>query len=134
MGIEVKNINKRFGSFVALDNVSLNFPPGELTALLGPSGCGKTTLLRIIAGLEQPDAGQVFLDGEDASSHHVRERQANNRPNWDLFDLQHVVTDTRLPKEEFERHYKGLYRVFSGKYAVHRDTIRLRDAAGGFVA
>ncbi|TFW10213.1 sulfate ABC transporter ATP-binding protein [Oxalobacteraceae bacterium OM1] len=75
MGIEVRNINKRFGNFVALDNVSLNFPQGELTALLGPSGCGKTTLLRIIAGLEQPDAGQVFLDGEDASSHHVRERQ-----------------------------------------------------------
>ena len=75
MGIEVRNINKRFGNFVALDNVSLNFPPGELTALLGPSGCGKTTLLRIIAGLEQPDNGQVFLDGQDASAHHVRERQ-----------------------------------------------------------
>jgi sulfate transport system ATP-binding protein len=75
MAIEVKSINKRFGDFVALDNVSLNFPAGELTALLGPSGCGKTTLLRIIAGLEQPDAGQVFLDGEDASAHHVRERQ-----------------------------------------------------------
>lgn len=75
MSIEVKNINKRFGAFVALDNVSLNFPAGELTALLGPSGCGKTTLLRIIAGLEQPDAGQVLLDGEDASARHVRERQ-----------------------------------------------------------
>ena len=75
MSIEVKNISKRFGEFVALDNVSLNFPAGELTALLGPSGCGKTTLLRIIAGLEQPDAGQVLLDGEDASARHVRERQ-----------------------------------------------------------
>ncbi|WP_151637208.1 sulfate/molybdate ABC transporter ATP-binding protein [Noviherbaspirillum aerium] len=75
MGIEVRNINKRFGNFIALNDVSLNFPPGELTALLGPSGCGKTTLLRIIAGLEQPDSGQVFLDGEDASGHHVRERQ-----------------------------------------------------------
>jgi len=75
MSIEVKNINKRFGNFVALDDVSLSFPAGELTALLGPSGCGKTTLLRIIAGLEQPDAGQVYLDGEDASGHHVRERQ-----------------------------------------------------------
>ncbi|MGV3740882.1 MAG: sulfate/molybdate ABC transporter ATP-binding protein, partial [Burkholderiaceae bacterium] len=75
MSIEVKNINKRFGSFVALDNVSLDFPQGELTALLGPSGCGKTTLLRIIAGLEHPDSGQVFLDGEDASARHVRERQ-----------------------------------------------------------
>ncbi len=75
MAIEVKNINKRFGNFVGLDNVSLNFPAGELTALLGPSGCGKTTLLRIIAGLEQPDGGQVILDGEDASARHVRERQ-----------------------------------------------------------
>jgi sulfate transport system ATP-binding protein len=75
MSIDVKNINKCFGNFVALNDVSLDFPAGELTALLGPSGCGKTTLLRIIAGLEQPDSGQVFLEGEDASSHHVRERQ-----------------------------------------------------------
>jgi len=75
MSIEVRDINKRFGNFVALNNVSLNFPAGELTALLGPSGCGKTTLLRIIAGLESPDSGQVLLDGEDASARHVRERQ-----------------------------------------------------------
>ncbi|RTL53165.1 MAG: sulfate ABC transporter ATP-binding protein [Rhodocyclaceae bacterium] len=75
MSIQVNNINKRFGDFVALDNVSLDFPSGELTALLGPSGCGKTTLLRIIAGLEQADSGQVLLEGEDASDTHVRERQ-----------------------------------------------------------
>ncbi|MDB5774556.1 MAG: sulfate transporter ATP-binding protein [Herbaspirillum sp.] len=75
MSIEVQNINKRFGEFVALNNISLNFPAGELTALLGPSGCGKTTLLRIIAGLETPDTGNVLLDGQDASARHVRERQ-----------------------------------------------------------
>ncbi|MBC7201967.1 MAG: sulfate ABC transporter ATP-binding protein [Pusillimonas sp.] len=75
MSIEVKNISKRFGNFVALDNVSLDFPSGELVALLGPSGCGKTTLLRIIAGLEQADTGRVLLDAEDASGTHVRERQ-----------------------------------------------------------
>src|SRR5690606_39781659 len=57
MSIQVRNIHKRFGSFVALDEVSLAFPTGELVALLGPSGCGKTTLLRVIAGLEQADAG-----------------------------------------------------------------------------
>jgi sulfate transport system ATP-binding protein len=75
VAIEVKNISKRFANFAALDDVSLKFPAGELTALLGPSGCGKTTLLRIIAGLEQQDVGQVLLDGEDASDRHVRERQ-----------------------------------------------------------
>ena len=75
MSIEVRHIQKAFGSFTALNDISLDFPSGELVALLGPSGCGKTTLLRIIAGLEQADAGQVLLDGEDASSTHVRERQ-----------------------------------------------------------
>jgi sulfate transport system ATP-binding protein len=75
MTIEVEHIRKQFGPFTALDDVSLKFADGELTALLGPSGCGKTTLLRIIAGLEFPDAGRVLLDGDDASNRHVRERQ-----------------------------------------------------------
>jgi sulfate transport system ATP-binding protein len=75
MSIQVNNIHKRFGNFTALDNVSLELPGGELTALLGPSGCGKTTLLRIIAGLEQPDRGNVIFNGEDATRRHVRERK-----------------------------------------------------------
>jgi sulfate transport system ATP-binding protein len=75
MSIEIRNITKRFGNFVALDNVSLDIPTGELVALLGPSGCGKTTLLRIIAGMESADAGQVMFSGEEATHVHTRERK-----------------------------------------------------------
>ena len=75
MGIEVRGLNKRFGSFVALKDVSLNVASGELYALLGPSGSGKTTLLRIIAGLETADAGSVILEGEDATERNPRERR-----------------------------------------------------------
>ncbi|MBC7454393.1 MAG: ATP-binding cassette domain-containing protein, partial [Massilia sp.] len=66
MTIEVKNIRKQFGQFTALDNVSLQFPTGELTALLGPSGCGKTTLLRVIADLERITSGSVAVNGLSA--------------------------------------------------------------------
>jgi sulfate transport system ATP-binding protein len=67
MGITVQNINKNFGDFVALDDVSLVVPTGGLTALLGPSGGGKSTLLRIIAGLEFPDTGTVQIEGVHAT-------------------------------------------------------------------
>jgi sulfate transport system ATP-binding protein len=68
MSIVVNNVSKRFGDFVALEDVSLEVPGGSLTALLGPSGSGKSTLLRIIAGLETPDAGEIVLSGKDATA------------------------------------------------------------------
>jgi sulfate transport system ATP-binding protein len=67
MGIRAHNVVKRFGDFVALDDVSIDIPTGSLTALLGPSGGGKSTLLRIIAGLEQPDSGSIEIAGEDST-------------------------------------------------------------------
>lgn len=67
MSIEIRNINKNFGDFVALADINLSIPSGGLTALLGPSGGGKSTLLRIIAGLERPDSGTVEIEGVDAT-------------------------------------------------------------------
>ncbi|MFN8223608.1 MAG: sulfate ABC transporter ATP-binding protein [Gaiellales bacterium] len=68
MSIYIQGISKRFGTFQALDHVSLDVPSGSLTALLGPSGSGKSTLLRIIAGLETPDAGEIVISGTSATA------------------------------------------------------------------
>src|SRR5258706_5255578 len=75
MNIDVRKISKRFGTFVALRDVSLRIESGELMALLGPSGSGKTTLLRIIAGLDLPDSGTIRLHDEDATRSTARDRQ-----------------------------------------------------------
>jgi sulfate/thiosulfate transport system ATP-binding protein len=75
VSIELRNISKSFGTFLALDNVSLKVNDGELVALLGMSGSGKTTLLRIIAGLETPDCGAVLFHGREATAFSARERQ-----------------------------------------------------------
>jgi sulfate/thiosulfate transport system ATP-binding protein len=72
--ISARNVTKRFGEFVALDDVSVNVPSGALMALLGPSGSGKSTLLRVIAGLEKPDAGDVFISGREATQLRPQQR------------------------------------------------------------
>ncbi|GAC1299964.1 MAG: sulfate ABC transporter ATP-binding protein [Steroidobacteraceae bacterium] len=74
MSIALRGIGKQFGAFAAVKNIDLDVPTGALIALLGPSGCGKTTLLRIIAGLESPDEGQVLFDGRDATLWPIRDR------------------------------------------------------------
>jgi sulfate transport system ATP-binding protein len=74
MSIHVEGVSKRFGDFVALDQVNLEIKPGELVALLGPSGSGKTTMLRVIAGLESADSGRVLFDGEDTAQLRVQDR------------------------------------------------------------
>ena len=74
MSIEVRNLTKAFGKTVVCDHLNLTIPSGELVALLGPSGSGKTSLLRIMAGLEVPDEGEVLFHGEDTTATDVRER------------------------------------------------------------
>lgn len=89
MSIEVRSVSKSFGSFLALDDVSLRVGDGELVALLGPSGGGKTSLLRIIAGLEEPDRGSVHFHGEDATRRDARERRVG-------FVFQHYALFRRM--------------------------------------
>jgi len=84
MSIVLQNINKTFNQAKVLNNISLEVPTGELVALLGASGCGKTTLLRIIAGLEKADNGEVWFHGEDATSQAIQER-------WVGFVFQHYA-------------------------------------------
>lgn len=72
--LSLRALTKRFGTFTALDDVTLNIPNGKFVCLLGPSGCGKTTLLRVIAGLEDPSAGQILVEGADLTAVPVHKR------------------------------------------------------------
>jgi spermidine/putrescine transport system ATP-binding protein len=84
--ISLENITKRFGTVTAVDGISLAIPAGEFFSLLGPSGCGKTTLLRLIAGLEQPDSGELRIDGSPMASVPPQKRPVNTVfQNYALF-------------------------------------------------
>src|SRR5512143_1324353 len=123
MSIEIRNIDKRFGGFMALRDISLEIGTGELIALLGPSGSGKTTLLRIIAGLEQPDRGAVALHGSDITDRNVRERDIGFVFQHDAlfrhmtvfenvaFGLEVKPRSERLPKQKIRERVCELLRL-----------------------
>jgi sulfate transport system ATP-binding protein len=117
--ISVRNVTKRFGEFVALDDVSVDVASGALMALLGPSGSGKSTLLRVIAGLEKPDAGEVFISGREATQLRPQQRGVG-------FVFQHYapfkhmtvadnvafgLTVRRRPKDEIRRRVHELLEL-----------------------
>ena len=111
MAISLQRLTKHFGSFVALDDVSLDIADGSLTALLGPSGSGKTTLLRIIAGLDVPDSGEVIIGGQDVTRVPPQDRGIGfvfqhyapfkHMSVWD--NVAFGLTIRRRPKREIER-------------------------------
>ena len=109
--VRIENVSKHFGDFVAVDNVSLDIYRGELFSLLGGSGCGKTTLLRMLAGFEQPTSGKIYIDGVDMSNIPPYERPVNMMfQSYALFPHMTVEANVafglhqdRVPKDEIER-------------------------------
>jgi sulfate/thiosulfate transport system ATP-binding protein len=119
VAIEARNVTKRFGDFVALDDVSLAVESGSLTALLGPSGSGKSTLLRVIAGLEVPDKGDVFISGREATAIAPQKRGVGfvfqhyapfkHMTVWD--NVAFGLTIRRRPKEEVKARVEQLLEL-----------------------
>lgn len=117
--VKLRNISKRFRDVVAVDNINLDINPGELFTLLGPSGCGKTTTLRIIAGLEKPDSGKVYIDDIDVTNVPPYKRGAGMVfqnyalwPHMTVFDnIAYGLKIRKLPKREIEERVKWVLKL-----------------------
>lgn len=118
--IKIENLTKTFGNFIALDNISLNIPKGSFLTLLGPSGCGKTTLLRLIAGFYEPDAGNIYFEGEK-----MNDLPANKRdtplvfqdyalfPHLTVYDnISYGLKLKKTPKNEIQEHVDSMLKMF----------------------
>ena len=105
MYVELKNINKTYGDYKASDNVSFGIEKGKLIGLLGPSGSGKTTILRMIAGLEQPDSGEIIIDGRVVNDVPASERGIGFVfQNYALYPTMNVFDNIAFPLRN--RHFK----------------------------
>lgn len=96
--LEIRNVTRRFGDFVAVDNLSLSIEAGEFFTLLGPSGCGKTTILRMIAGFDLPDTGQIIIDGKDVTDAPPEQRPVHTVfQSYALFPHMTVAQNVAFP-------------------------------------
>ncbi|WP_413114033.1 ABC transporter ATP-binding protein [Thaumasiovibrio sp. DFM-14] len=127
-GLELKNITKSWGDTTALNNVNLKISEGSFTALLGPSGCGKSTTLRIIAGLEKPTTGQVFINGQDVTDQGPANRDlAMVFQNYALFphltvseNIEFGIKLRKVPKAEREKRLKNVSELLSISHLMDR--------------
>jgi sulfate transport system ATP-binding protein len=135
MSITIDRINKSFGKFQALNDVSLDIPEGKLTALLGPSGSGKTTLLRIIAGLESSDSGRVLFGGDDVSNLHVRDRNIGFVfQHYALFRHLTVAQNIAFGLESLPRKVRPSKQEISQRVAKLLEMIQLPQLADRYPA
>ena len=133
--IQIQNLNKSFGTFHALKDINLTVPAGSLTALLGPSGCGKTTLLRIVAGLEQADSGQILFDGEDVTRRHVRERQIGFMfQHYALFRHMNVAENVAFGLDVLPRSRRPDKAAIAAKVRQLLELVRLEHLAKAYPA
>lgn len=116
MSIRVNGVTKSFNGFKALKEIELEIKSGELVALLGPSGSGKTTLLRVIAGIEKPDSGRVYFDGEEITHRNVKDRKVG-------FVFQHYALFRQMTV--FENIAFGL-NIRRRKYGLSKEKIRAK--------
>jgi len=124
--VRIEHVTKRFGDFVAVDNVSLTIFKGEIFCLLGGSGCGKTTLLRMLAGFEAPTSGRIFIDGQDMADTLPYERPVNMMfQSYALFPHMTVegnvafgLEQEKLPRSEIAE-----------RVAAMLDIVKLKDLA-----
>lgn len=118
-GLVIKDVTKAFGNFMAVDHVNLSVPHGQFVCLLGPSGCGKTTLLRMIAGLEEPTSGAIVLGGEDITAVPTHKRNLGMVfqslalfPHLSVGDnISYALRIRGAPKEEQARRVEELLKM-----------------------
>ncbi|HIQ30458.1 MAG TPA: ABC transporter ATP-binding protein [Candidatus Caldiarchaeum subterraneum] len=134
--IRIENLVKRFDKTVAVDGVSLDINDGEFVVLLGPSGCGKTTTLRCIAGLETPDEGYIYIDGDVVNSLPPKDRDiAMVFQNYALYPHMTVYDNMafplkmrKLPKNEIDRRVREAARLLNIQHLLNR---RPKQLSGG---
>jgi len=134
--VTIDHVSKRFGDFVALDDINFTIKPGEFFSLLGPSGCGKTTLLRIIAGFEFPDEGTVLFDDQNVIPLAANKRQSNTVfQNYALFPHLTVYENVAFPlrlkkvdKEEIDQKVKQYLRLVQLEAHMQKSPTNFRAA------